>query len=342
MNKLKNLFIRWESALVVILFAEIMTFGMINPRFLRINVLMGSVNDYISICIIALFVTFVIITGGIDIQAGSVVGLCSIVMGILWKTAGVNIWLTIPIVLAVGALCGAFSGFLIAFTGVQAMVVTLGGMFLFSGLAVVISNAAVSSAFQGISGYPNEFVQLANGKTFNIPNPFLIFIVLIIVAYVLLHKTKYGRKVFLVGVNVNAAKYAGINTKLVIMSTYVFSGIAAAVAGIVLTSYLGSSRADFGAELTLPIVTAVVLGGTLITGGKGTVIGTALASLVIGILKFGLQMVGFSTQYLDIPVGVLLIVAVAIRSISASGGLKIPALMKSKGQRQKMAKEKAK
>jgi len=338
MDKLKKVFFRWEAALVAILFVEIMTFGTINPRFLKLNVLMGSVNDYICICIIALFVTFVITTGGIDIQAGSVVGLTSIVMGILWKTAGVNVWLTIPIVLLVGALCGAFSGFLIAYTRVQAMVVTLGGMFLFSGLAVVISNAAVSSAFQGISGYPDEFVQIANGKTFGIPNPFIIFLVLTAIAYVILHKTKYGRKVILVGVNANAAQYAGINTKLVTMSTYIFSGVAASIAGIILTSYLGSSRADFGSELTLPIITAVVLGGTAITGGKGTVIGTALASLVIGILKFGLQMVGFSTQYLDIPVGVLLIVAVAIRSISANGGFKLPSIIKSKGLRQRMSK----
>ena len=336
MDKIRKLF-RWETALIGILIAQILVFGLINPRFLKINVLLGSVNDYISICIIALFVTFVIITGGMDIQAGSVVGLTSIVMGILWKVGGMNIWGTIPIVLLVGALCGAFSGFLIAYTGVQAMVVTLGGMFLFSGLAVVISNAAVSSAFQGITGFPADFVQLANGKSFGIPNPFIIFIVLIIFAYLLLHKTKYGRKIFLVGVNANAAQYAGINTRLVIMSTYILSGMGAAIAGVVLTSYLGSSRADFGAELTLPIITAVVLGGTIITGGKGGVIGTALASLVIGILKFGLQMVGFSTQYLDIPVGILLIVAVAVRSISASGGFKFPTFMKTKGQRQKMA-----
>jgi AI-2 transport system permease protein len=134
-----------------------------------------------------------------------------------------------------------------------------------------------------------------------------------ILAYVLLHKTRYGRSIFLVGVNPHAADYSGINHKAIKMSTYMLSGFAASVAGVILTSYLGSSRADFGNELTMPIITAVVLGGTIITGGKGTIIGTALAAIVIGILRFGLQMSGLTTQYLDIPVGMLLIIAVAIR-----------------------------
>ena len=120
------------------------------------------------------------------------------------------------------------------------------------------------------------------------------------------------------------------------MSTYILSGISASIAGIVLTSYLGSSRADLGKELTLPIITAVVLGGTSDTGGKGNVIGTAIASLVIGILKFGLQMSGVPTQYLDIPVGILLIVAVTVRGLN--GSLKIPYLSNLKSLFKKSGK----
>lgn len=325
MQKLKKILFRWETVLVLMLVVEIAVFGAINPRFLKINVLLGSINDFASICIISVFVTFVLVSGGMDIQAGSIVGLTSIVMGLLWKDVGLNIWVVLPMVLLVGAACGALSGFFIAYTGVQAMVVTLGGKFLYSGLAVIVAGLGVSSAFEGISGYPNEFIQIANGKLFGIiPNPFLIFVVLTAIAYILLHKTKYGRSVFLVGVNQNAAKYSGINTKLITMSTYIFSGISASIAGIVLTSYLGSSRADLGKEITLPIITAVVLGGTSDAGGKGNVIGTAIASLVIGILKFGLQMSGVPTQYLDIPVGVLLIVSVTVRCLN--GSIKIPGL----------------
>ena len=337
MNRLKKFFLRWEFVLVIMLVAEIIIFGAINPRFLRLPVLLGSINDFASICIISVFVTFVLVSGGIDIQAGSIVGLTSIVMGLLWHDVGINLWVVIPMVLLVGAACGALSGFFIAYTEVQAMVVTLGGKFLYSGLAVIVAGLGVSSAFEGISGYPDSFIKIANGKLFGIiPNPFLIFIVLTAIAYVILHKTKYGRKIFLVGVNKNAAKYSGVNTKLITMSTYILSGISASIAGIVLTSYLGSSRADLGKELTLPIITAVVLGGTSDTGGKGNVIGTAIASLVIGILKFGLQMSGVPTQYLDIPVGILLIVAVTVRGLN--GSLKIPYLSNLKSLFKKSGK----
>lgn len=315
MDKYKKWF-QWETALILLLIFEIIVFGAINPRFLNLNILLYSINDFICICIISLFVTFVIITGGIDISVGSIIGLSSIVIGVMWKLAGINIWLTLPLAILVGAMCGALNGFLIAYTGVQAMVVTLGGMFLYSGLSLVVMGISGASAFEGISGMPEAFVNIANGDLLGIPNPFIIFIVLVIVSYLVLHKTKYGRYIFLVGINQNAAKYSGINAKRVIMSTYVLSGMSAAVAGIVLTSYLGGSRPDLGAEMTLPIITAVVLGGTAITGGKGSVIGTALASVIVGIMRFGLQMAGLSSQYISVAIGLLLIVAVAMRGIS--------------------------
>jgi AI-2 transport system permease protein len=150
-----------------------------------------------------------------------------------------------------------------------------------------------------------------------IPSQLVIFLILTVVAYILLHRTKYGRRIFLVGVNQGAAEYSGINTRLVIMSTYILSALSAAIAGIVLTSYLGTSKSDLGSNFTLNIITAVVLGGTLSTGGKGNVIGTALASVVIGLLRFGLPLCfKIGTQYLDIPVGILLLVVVLGRSIA--------------------------
>lgn len=317
MNKLKKILFRWETALILILFLEIVVFGAINPRFLRVNVLLGSINDFISTCIIALFVTFVIITGGMDISGGSIVGLTSMVLGLLWQDVGLNIWVAVPIALLTGVVCGALNGYLVAYTGVQAMVVTLGGMFLYSGLALVLGSLSVSSAYEGISGFPDSFIKIAGGKLFGlIPNPFIIFLCLVVIAYFILHRTNYGRYIFLVGVNPNSAKYSGLNYKLVTMSTYMFSGLSASIAGIVLTSYLGSSRADLGKELTMPIITAVVLGGTSISGGKGGVIGTAIASVVVGILRFGLQMAKIPTQYLDIPVGLLLVIAVTVRGLS--------------------------
>ena len=317
MNKeaLKKKLFCWETGLVFILVVELIIFGILNPSFLQGRVLLGSINDFISICIISLFVTFVLVTGGMDIQAGSIVGLSSISLGVLWQDAGFNIWTAVILAIIIGAIAGAISGFIVAFVGVEAMVVTLGGQFLYSGLALAVANMSSSSAFEGISGYPESFLMIGTGTILGVPNQVIIFIGLAIIGYVLLHKTKYGRYVFLCGINENAARYSGIKTKLVKMSTYILSGMSASVAGIVLTSYLGSARADLGKELTLPIITAVVLGGTSNLGGRGGIIGTALAAIIIGFMRFGLVMAGLSTQYLDIPIGLLLIVAIAARTV---------------------------
>ncbi len=308
----------WSTVLLGILILEFVIFGMANRKFLLPAVLLGSVNDIISICIISLFVTFVIVTGGIDIQAGSIVGLSSIIIGVMWHDAGMNVWVACLMAIIAAALCGALSGFFVAYCGVQPMVVTLGGSFLYSGLALLVSRLSSTESYKGISGFPDSFGQITEFKLFNvIPNQLLIFAVLTVIAYFLLHKSKYGRRVFLVGVNPQAAEYSGINSRLVILSTYVLSGISAAIAGIVLTSYLDTAKSDIGATFTLQIITAVVLGGTLSTGGKGSVIGTALAALVIGVLRFGLPLCfKINTQYLDIPVGLLLLIVIICRSLS--------------------------
>lgn len=302
--------------MVLIILLEILIFGMINPRFFNIETLMDSFNDFVCVGIIALFETYVIITGGIDISLGSVVGLTSTVMGVAWKMGHINIWATILIGLGVGLVCGLINGTLIAFADVQAMVVTLGGMLFYGGVALVVMGMSGASASEGISGLPQSFVNIANGDVGGIPNLMILFVILTVIAYVVLHKTKYGRSIFLVGINKNTAKYSGINSKLTIMSTYIFSGLAGSIAGIVQTSYIGGSRPDLGSEMTMSIITAVVLGGTAITGGKGGVIGTAIASLVIGLLSFGLQMANVSSQYINIGVGLLLICAVAVRGLT--------------------------
>lgn len=316
-GKAKGLLKNWNTFLLVVLALEFIIFGAANPKFLRIPLLLSSVNDFIAICLISLFVTFVMITGGIDIQAGSIVGLTSIVIGVSWQDFGFNIWAAVLLAIVVAALCGALSGFFVAYCGVQAMVVTLGGSFLYAGIALLVSNLSSTESYQGISGFPDSFKALTKFKLFDIiPSQILIFVAMTILAYVLLHKSKYGRKVFLVGVNPRAAEFSGINSRLIIMSTYVLSAVSAAIAGIVLTSYLGTAKSDLGSTLTMNIITACVLGGTLSTGGKGSALGTALASLIIGLLRFGLPLCfKVNTQYLDIPIGILLVVVVVGRAV---------------------------
>ena len=327
---LKKVFKHWELFLVVFLVLEFVVFGTANPKFLRPQSIMNSIVNYVSVCIISLFVTLVMITGGIDIQAPSIIGLTSIIIGVLWSDMGMNVWLAVAIATAAAALCGALSGFFIAYCGVQPMVVTLGGSFLYSGLALVVSSMSATPAYQGISGFPAktdagafvDFRFLGKGNVLGVPTQIVIYVALIVLCVWLLHRTKYGERLYLVGVNQQAAEYSGINTRAVIMSTYILSAVSAALAGTLLTANVNSAKYNLGSGYTLAIITAVVLGGTLNTGGKGSILGTVLASLIICILRYGLPLCfDVSTQNLDLPVGIILVLVVLGREIAGRGML---------------------
>lgn len=318
-NKKIRIKFRWEYFLIGLLILEFVIFGSMNPRFLMPSVLLNSLTDYMSVCICALFGTFVMITGGIDIQQGAIIGLTSILMGILWQSFGMNILIAAVCAILIAGLCGAFSGVIVAETNVQPMVVTLGGSFLFSGLAIAVTSLSKTESYKGISGFPTWFTDFFLGSVGPFPYQFIVYIILAILAYVVLHKLQYGRKIFLIGVNKSTADFSGINSKAIIASTYIFSGLAAGIAGVMMTGYLGTAKADYGGDLTLSIVTAIVLGGTSNFGGKGGVVGTILSSLIISFLQFGLSLNGMNTQYLAIPVGVLLILSLIIRSMVDKG-----------------------
>ena len=327
MKSIKGLLKHWEFILLLLFVLEIGIFGVANPaKFFRASSILASVTNYISVCIIALFVTFVMITGGIDIQASSLIGLTSICIGVLWSDLGLNIWTAVTLAVLLSTLCGALSGYFIAYCGVQPMVVTLGGSLLYSGLALLISGLSKTPAYQGISGFPAKaangsftgFRFLGKGMLFGtIPLPIVIYAVLILLCFILLHKTKYGRKVFLIGVNPEAAEYSGINSKLIVMSTYILTSIGASIAGVLLTANIDSAKYDLGSTFTLSIITAVVLGGTLSTGGKGSIFGTVLASLMICIMRYGLPLCfGIKTQSLDLPIGIMLLIVVIGRELA--------------------------
>ena len=151
-DMLKKVFKHWEMFLVIFLILEFVVFGAANPKFLRPQSIMNSIVNYISVCIISLFVTMVMITGGIDIQAPAIIGLSSIIIGVLWSDAGLNIWAAVAITMVVAALCGALSGFFVAYCGVQPMVVTLGGSFLYSGIALMVSGMSATPAYRRFPG----------------------------------------------------------------------------------------------------------------------------------------------------------------------------------------------
>ncbi|WP_017151902.1 ABC transporter permease [Bacillus bingmayongensis] len=305
-------FLRWEGVLIVLLTIEFILFGLFNSAFFNISNLLFSMNDFIFITIAAIPMTFVIVTGGIDVSVGSIMGLTSILIGVLWMN-GTPVILAVIIALFISCLAGCINGLIIKTTDVEPLVVTLGTMFLYSGIALVISGGSNASGYEGIGGLPDSYVQLANGSFIGIPNLVWLLFVLTVLFTLLLHRTAYGRYVILTGANEKAAKYSGIHTKKVVIIAYILSGLGGGLGGAFLTAYFGSARADIGNEAILPVITAVVLGGTLITGGKGSIVGTVLASIFIGMMQYGLQMTGLTNEQSNVVIGIILILSVIIR-----------------------------
>ncbi|KAA8999474.1 autoinducer 2 ABC transporter permease LsrD [Affinibrenneria salicis] len=305
----------WELALVVLLVGEILLFGFANPRMLDLNVLLFSTSDFIAIGIVALPLTMVIVSGGIDISFASTIGLCAIALGVLFQ-AGVPLPLAIALTLALGLCCGLLNAGLILFTGVNPLVITLGTLYLFGGSALLLSGIAGATGYEGIGGFPAAFTDFASGDLAGIPVPLALFLLLLLFFWLLLHRSRPGRNVFLIGQNARVARYSALPVARTLCALYALTGLASAIAAVLLVSYFGSARSDLGTSLLMPAITAVVLGGANIYGGSGSMAGTALAVLLVGYLQQGLQMTGVPNQVSSALAGALLIVAVIGRSAS--------------------------
>ena len=307
--------VNWELALLALLVLEILLFGALNPRMLDINMLLFSTSDFICIGIVALPLTLVIISGGIDISLGSTIGLCAIALGVLMQS-GVPMSMAIVLTLALGLACGFLNAALIHYTGISPLVITLGTLYLYGGGALLLSGMAGATGYEGIGGFPDSFTAFANATLLGLPVPLVMFLVITLFFWVLAHRARFGRHLFLLGQNARAARYAALPVNGMLYGVYGLVGLASAIAAVILVSYFGSARSDLGRDLLMPALTAAVLGGANIYGGSGSVVGTALAALLVGYLQQGLQMVGIPNQVSSALSGALLIVVVIGRSVS--------------------------
>ncbi len=319
----------WEFALVVVLIVELLALGAINPAFLKLENLLFSTSDFAHVILAALGLTLVVITAGIDISGVAIMGLASIVLGVSW-VAGADIVLAVFIALLAGSSAGAFNGALVANTDISPLVITLGSLFMFAGIATGLPGILASIGFEaygaggfsaylyeGITGLPRGFTRFASGGIGWVPNPLIAVLVMAALLSLILLRTRFGRYLYLIGVNPEAARYSGVPVKRVLVAVYAMSGFSAALAGVILTSYFTSARSDLGSEALLPIITAVVLGGASILGGSGTVLGTLLAGLVLGFLRQGLLALGVTSAVVPVVVGGLLVGIVALKLITA-------------------------
>ncbi len=303
-------FLGWQSVLVLLIGAELLVFGLINPRFVNVYNLLYSIGDFLYIAIAALPMTMIIVSGGIDISVGSVMGLSAVITGLVWtQTSSISIAILMGMV--GGSLAGALNGVMINITHVNPLVITLGSSFLYAGAALTLSGLTGSTGFEGIGGFPDSFVNIANGTLLGIPNPVWILLGCIVVSYLLLHHSKFGRYLFLIGMNPEAAEYTGIRVEKLIIINYAISGLGASLGGILLASYFTSARSDLGADAPLTVITCAVLGGANIYGGEGRIIGTVLASLLLGYLKYGLQMVNITSHQTNVFLGLLLVTSIS-------------------------------
>ncbi|HIG7338529.1 TPA: autoinducer 2 ABC transporter permease LsrD [Klebsiella pneumoniae] len=292
--------LNWESALLALLIVEILLFGALNPRMLDLNMLLFSTSDFICIGIVALPLTLVIISGGIDISLGSTIGLCAIALGVMTQ-AGWPLWLAVSLTLLLGLLCGLFNAALIHYTGISPLVITLGTLYLYGGGALLLSGMAGATGYEGIGGFPDSFTAFANLTLAGLP--LVLFAIITFFFWLLTHRGRFGRHLFLLGQNPRAARYAALSVNGIPYVLYGLVGVA-------------SARSDLGRDLLMPALTAAVLGGANIYGGSGSILGTALAALLVGYLQQGLQMVGIPNQVSSALSGALLVVVVMGRSLS--------------------------
>lgn len=324
--------LNWETTLLLLLVAEILLFGALNPRMLDMNMLLFSTSDFICIGIVALPLTLVIISGGIDISLGSTIGLCAIGLGVMMQ-AGWPLPLAIILTLVLGMLCGFINAALINYTGISPLVITLGTLYLYGGAALLLSGMAGATGYEGIGGFPEAFTQFANFTLLGLPIPLVMFIAITLLFWLLTHRSRFGRHIFLIGQNPRAARYAGMPVNNMLYGIYGLVGLASAISAVILVSYFGSARSDLGRDLLMPALTAAVLGGANIYGGSGSILGTALAALLVGYLQQGLQMVGIPNQVSSALSGALLIVVVIGRSVSLHREMIRTAWRRLRGQR---------
>ena len=310
-----TIFSRYGALIFLVVLCVI--FGRLSPAFLT-SVNIFNVLRQVSIYgLLAIGMTFVILTGGIDLSVGSVLALAGLVgaavakgsTGLLTGAAagegsGAPVLVSALVAIGVGVIAGGIQGVGVAKLKVPAFIVTLGGLSVFRGAALVFSSG------QPISAFAPEYRWWGQGMIGPVPVPVLVFLFFAIVAGIILRYTKYGRRIYAVGGNQQAARLSGLNVDRLILSVYVISGFFAGLSGFMLSSRLNSAEQVAGIGFELTVIAGVVIGGTGFLGGEGTIFGTVVGILLIGVLGNGLTLLNVSPYYQQIVIGLIIVFAV--------------------------------
>ena len=303
-NKFVNILGKFKAGIGLIVLVIVLSFA--SDYFLTFNNILNILRQVSIIGIVAYGMTFVILSGGIDLSVGSVLALSSaITAGVMSSTH--SFALAVLAGLATGALMGTFTGFLVSKAKMPAFIVTLAMMSIGRGLTLIYTGGRPIS-----EGFTDLFNYIGGGYVGPIPFPVILLLVLLGVGYLVLNNTPYGRYVYALGGNEDATRLSGINTDKIKMTVFTISGIMAAVSGIVLASRLGSAQPQAGTGYELDAIATVVLGGTSLAGGQGGIIGTLMGALIIGVLNNGMTLLGVSSFFQQVVKGLVILLAVYI------------------------------
>jgi rhamnose transport system permease protein len=303
---------RWlgqEAVLALLLVAALLVLAFTSERFFTLGNLLNQGRLLTEVGLVALPMTFIIVTGGIDLSAGSILGLCAILLGVLWKNLGLPLELAMFLTLCVGTLAGLVNGLVVTAVGVPPLIATLATLALYRGLAEGISQA------RSVRGYPDWFFTLGQGEVLGVPTQLWLLLVATLVFAVVLARTRFGRALYAIGHNETAARFSGIAVDRIKLTIYGLSGLMSALAALVFVSRVSTTRSDMGTGLELDVIAAVVLGGTSIFGGTGTILGTALGIVLIQLLKNGLALTGVKGDATIVVIGAVLILSILVTNV---------------------------
>jgi len=279
----------------------------VSQYFLRSSNISIALAGMTPAAIVALPMTLIIVTGEIDISVGSMVGLCATFMAVCLEH-GLPVQAAMLLGITVGTLAGLLNGIIVVYGGLPSLVVTIGTLALYRGIAQIILRE------RGVSGFPEWYQNIGFGTIGGTPIPWssIIFFLFFIGFAIFLHATHWGRALYAIGNNREATRFSGINVKRAILGVFIASGVMSSLAAIVLTAYLASARSDTAIGLELPVITAVVLGGVNIFGGSGTMAGVLIALLVLAFVQNVLGLAGVTPEGQQIVTGAVLIVTLIV------------------------------
>ena len=301
--------LRHETILALLTILALIVLAFLSDKFFTAENLLNQGRLMSEVGLVALAMTFVIVTGGIDLSVGSILGLTAILFGVFWQNVGMALPVAMFAAIACGTLAGFGNGFIITRFNVPPLIATLATLALYRGLAEGISQA------RSVRGYPEWFFFFGQGEVLGVPFQLWILGVATLIAAIILGMTPFGRATYAIGANETAARFSGIRVNATKLWIYTAAGFLASLAAIVFVSRVTTTRSDMGTGLELDVITGVVLGGTSIFGGRGTIIGTALGLILIQALKNGLALSGVKGDGTIVVIGVVLIGAILAGAI---------------------------